>query len=47
MGTLLGAMVLGVVSNALNLLGISPFYQTMFIGGIVLIAVLFDMLRKN
>ncbi len=41
-GTLLGALVLGVVSNALNLWGAASFYQTVVTGGIVIIAVLID-----
>ncbi|HYE83586.1 MAG TPA: ribose ABC transporter permease [Clostridia bacterium] len=46
-GTLLGALILGVVSNSLNLLGVSSFYQTMITGGIVIIAVLVDMMKKE
>lgn len=41
-GTLLGALMLGVVSNALNLWGVASFYQTVVTGGIVLVAVLAD-----
>jgi ribose transport system permease protein len=39
-GTLLGALILGVVSNALNLWGVASFFQTVIIGCIVLVAVL-------
>ena len=46
-GTLLGTLILGVVSNALNLLNVSSFYQTMITGGIVITAVLLDMLKKQ
>lgn len=45
-GTLFGTLVLGVVSNALNLLNVSSFYQSIITGAIVLVAVLFDMMRK-
>ena len=46
-GTLLGALILGVVRNSLNLIGVSPFYQTVITGCIVIIAVLMDTLKKR
>jgi ribose/xylose/arabinose/galactoside ABC-type transport system permease subunit len=46
-GTLLGALILGVVSNALNLWGVASFYQTVVTGLIVLAAVLVDKLRRR
>jgi ribose/xylose/arabinose/galactoside ABC-type transport system permease subunit len=46
-GTLIGAFILGVVSNALNLWGVASFWQTVISGCIVLIAVLADTLRKR
>lgn len=46
-GTLLGALILGIVSNALNLMGVSPFYQTVITGCIVIIAVLMDTLKQR
>ncbi|HSL43386.1 MAG TPA: ribose ABC transporter permease [Anaerolineales bacterium] len=47
LGTLIGALILGVVSNALNLWGVASFWQTIISGTIVLIAVLADTLRKR
>ncbi|RCX23552.1 ribose transport system permease protein [Fontibacillus phaseoli] len=41
-GTLIGVIILGVMGNALNLLGISAFYQDIVTGFVVLLAVLFD-----
>jgi ribose transport system permease protein len=46
-GTLIGTVILGIVSNALNLWGVASFYQTVIIGSIVLVAVLADKLRKK
>lgn len=46
-GTLWGTLILGLVSSALNQLGVQAFYQTMITGGIVILAVLFDTLRKE
>lgn len=46
-GTLIGALILGVVSNALNLWGVASFWQTIIAGCIILIAVLADTLRNG
>jgi ribose transport system permease protein len=41
-GTIFGAMVIGVISNGLNLMGVSSFWQLVFKGIIILIAILID-----
>ena len=41
-GTLIGAFIIGFISNGMNLLNISPFYQGMARGAIILTAVLID-----
>ena len=41
-GTLIGALLIGVLNNGLNLLGVSSFYQQVFKGGVILLAVLLD-----
>ena len=46
-GTLIGALILGVISNGLNLLGISPFFQQLVRGAIILGAVVLDSVNKN
>jgi ribose/xylose/arabinose/galactoside ABC-type transport system permease subunit len=45
-GTLYGAIVLGMLSNGLNMLGVSSFYQTTSVGVIIIIAVILDRLRN-
>jgi len=45
-GTLIGSFILGVVSNALNLWGVATFFQIVVTGGIVIVAVLTDKLKK-
>lgn len=45
-GTLVGALIIGVVRNGLNLLGVSSFWQQIVIGGVIAIAVMTDTLRK-
>ncbi len=44
-GTLLGAMIIGVINNGMNLTGVSPFLQEIVKGLIILFAVLAK--RKN
>jgi ribose transport system permease protein len=41
-GTVIGAMVIGIISNGLNLIGVSSFWQLLIKGTIILIAVLID-----
>jgi len=47
MGTLLGAMVIGVLNNGLNLLNINAFWQLVVKGLVILIAVYLDDLKKR
>ncbi len=41
-GTLLGAFIIGVINNGLNLLNVSAFYQQVVKGAVILLAVLLD-----
>lgn len=41
-GTLIGAVLMGVLRNGLVLLGISPFWQTVAIGSVIILAVGLD-----
>ena len=41
-GTLLGALIIGVLNNGLNLLNVSSFYQQVVKGVVILLAVLLD-----
>jgi ribose/xylose/arabinose/galactoside ABC-type transport system permease subunit len=45
MGTVLGAAIIAVLANVMNLLGISPFTQQIIKGAIIIVAVLFEMYR--
>jgi ribose transport system permease protein len=42
LGTILGVLIIGVLRNGLILLGISPFWQTTIIGGVIILAVAID-----
>ena len=41
-GTIVGALILGVIDNGMNLLGVSPFLQSVVKGLVILFAVLLD-----
>lgn len=47
LGTLIGALIMGVLRNGLNLLGVSSFIQQIVIGSVIIIAVLMDMALKK
>ena len=46
-GTLIGALIMGVLSNGANLLGISSFTQQIVIGAVIVLAVTFDEFQRR
>jgi ribose/xylose/arabinose/galactoside ABC-type transport system permease subunit len=46
-GTLLGALLIGVISNSLDLLNVSSYYQQVVMGLIIIGAVLLDSVNKK
>ena len=46
-GTLVGALLIGVLNNGLNLMGVSAFYQLVVKGSVILLAVLLDRSGKT
>ncbi|MCP9494812.1 MAG: ribose ABC transporter permease [Pyrinomonadaceae bacterium MAG19_C2-C3] len=46
-GTLIGALIMAVLRNGLNLLGVSSFIQQVVIGSVIIAAVLIDMWLKR
>ena len=46
-GTLIGALLIGVLNNGLNLMGVSSFYQQVIKGSVILLAVLLDRAGKR
>lgn len=46
-GTLIGALIMGVLRNGLNLLGVSSYLQQIIIGSVIIIAVLLDTILKR
>ena len=47
LGTLVGAFIMGLLANGSDLLGINPYWQQVIIGGVIILAVSFDELRKR
>ncbi len=45
-GTVIGALIIGVMNNGLDLLNVSPFYQQVLKGVIIVVAIIIDE-RKN
>ncbi|MEP4546136.1 MAG: ABC transporter permease [Saccharospirillum sp.] len=46
-GTVIGALILGIINNMLNLLGVSPYLQGLVKGSVILIAVLVQYKRQQ
>lgn len=45
LGTLIGALIIGVLNNGLNIIGVSAFWQQVVKGVVILIAVLIDRFK--
>jgi ribose transport system permease protein len=46
-GTIVGSLIMGLLSNGCNLLGISPFLQQVIIGFVIVMAVTFDEFQRR
>jgi ribose/xylose/arabinose/galactoside ABC-type transport system permease subunit len=46
-GTLFGALLLGILTNGMNLLGVNPYWQQVSKGFIIIVAVLIDRQRQK
>jgi len=47
LGTVIGALIIGVINNGLDLLGVSSYYQQVIKGVIIITAVLLDVSRRR
>jgi len=47
LGALLGVLLLGIINNSLNLLGVNTFFQTIILGAIIVVAVVFSNLKRK
>jgi ribose transport system permease protein len=46
-GTLVGALIMGVLRNGLNLMNVSAYWQTVVIGVVIVVAVWVDVVRQR
>jgi ribose/xylose/arabinose/galactoside ABC-type transport system permease subunit len=46
-GAIVGALIIGVIQNGLDILGVSPFYQQIMQGSIIIMAVFIDIKSKS
>ena len=46
-GTLIGAFIIAVIQNGMNLTGVQSYTQKVVLGMVLLTAVLLDMLKKR
>ena len=46
-GTIVGGLMMGVISVSITLLSVSSYWETIVTGGVVLIAVIIDALRNK
>ncbi len=46
-GTMVGVLIIGVLNNGLNIIGVSAFWQQVIQGIVILIAVLIDVIRSK
>jgi ribose transport system permease protein len=47
LGTIIGALIMGVLQNGLNLLAVQAYYQQMAIGGVLILAVFLDQYQAR
>ena len=45
--TLIGTLIIGVMNNGLDLMGVSSYYQQIVKGAIIVVAVLIDHSRRK
>ncbi len=46
-GTLIGALIIGVMNNGLNLMGVNSYWQDVVKGIIIILAIILDIIRNN
>jgi hypothetical protein len=46
-GTLIGAFIIAVINNGMNLIDVDPFNQKIVLGAVLILAVLLDSLKRR
>ena len=47
LGTLVGAFIIAVIKNGMNLINVDPYNQNIVLGAVLLIAVLVDTIKHR
>ena len=47
LGTLIGALIIAVIQNGMNLTGVESYMQKVVLGLVILVAVILDMARRH
>jgi ribose transport system permease protein len=47
LGVFIGLLIMGIIANGLNILGVAPFWQQVAIGVIILVVATIDVLRRR
>jgi len=47
LGTFIGVLILGILNNGINLIGVDPLWQQVVSGAVILVAVLIDTLKNR
>ena len=45
--TLIGTLILGILRNGLNLIGVTPYWQRVFIGALIIVTVVIDRVQHR
>ena len=45
--TIIGTLILGILRNGLNLIGVTPYWQRVFIGTLIIVAVVIDRVQHR
>ena len=45
--TLTGTLILGILRNGLNLIGVTPYWQRVFIGALIIVTVVIDRVQHR
>jgi ribose transport system permease protein len=46
-GTLIGALIIAVIQNGLNMAGVTPYERMIVFGGLILAAALLDQVKRR
>ena len=45
--SIIGTLILGILRNGLNLIGVTPYWQRVFIGALIIVTVVIDRVQHR